>query len=282
MAEELNTALSAIRDVLVGLTEEGCEDDSNASVGYGLSLAAAAGAHLTVESCARRVTTESRWLRTLVAAENRRLAELARAAAERVASDAALGGVDCTVEARSLFGMDLMARLGWQARLHDLTILDATPLSQSLDRRLIEVALFQSGRPVIVVPPSHNAFRVQRLLVAWDGSAQAARAVREAMPLLRAAEQVDVVSVVREKELPTSATSSELAPHLARHGVKATAEDIPAAGDAAEALRARALAGQADIIVMGAFRHSRVREWFFGGVTRSLLESSPLPLFMTH
>jgi nucleotide-binding universal stress UspA family protein len=118
--------------------------------------------------------------------------------------------------------------------------------------------------------------------VAWDGSAQAARAANDALPFLRAADLVEVVSVVGEKDLPTSAAGAAFAPHLARHGVRVSAIDVPVVGEVAETLRGRAGEVGADMLVMGAYRHSRLQEWFLGGVTQSLLNRSPLPLFLAH
>ncbi|MFE1602326.1 universal stress protein [Methylobacterium sp. ID0610] len=286
MTRTTTSPLSTIRDVLVGLTEEGRGDEPPAAIGYGLTLAAEAGAHLTVQAASRRIVAVGAsipgLMRSLVAAENRRLDRLAHAVAERAAGDAAMAGVACTVEAPSLSQPALLARLAWRARLHDLTVLDAEPWAEDIDRDLIEAVLFSSGRPVIVVPPNRNTFRARRIMIAWDGSASAARAINDAMPLLRAADTVEVVSVVGEKELPSSALGAEIAPHLVRHGVNATVTELPMQASVADTLRLHVDLTRADVLVMGAFRHGRLREWLFGGVTQSLLGRSPVPLFLAH
>ncbi|POR42386.1 universal stress protein [Methylobacterium sp. V23] len=277
---------TGIRDVLVCLTEEGCGDEAGTALAYGLLLAAATGAHLTVQSAAKRVTVVAggAWgfVRDLVATENRRLRSLAQLVAESAAADAASAGVTCTTEAPYLAYSDLVARLTARARLADLTILDAETREVDLDRDLIDGILFRSGRPLLVVPPGCEAYSARRVLVAWDGSAQAARAANDALPFLRAAELVEIVSVIGEKDLSTSAAGAEFAPHLARHGVRVSAVAMSVIGDVAETLRSRAVEIGADMLVMGAYRHSRVQEWFLGGVTESLLNRSPLPLFMSH
>jgi nucleotide-binding universal stress UspA family protein len=148
---------------------------------------------------------------------------------------------------------------------------------------LIEALLINSGRPLIVVPEGREIFNSRRVVVAWDGSAKAARAVGDAMPFLRAAEAVEVVTVTGEKQLPDALEGADIARHLARHGVSVTVQSTPARdGDAAQALRDAAELFSADMLVMGGYVHSRLREMLFGGVTQSLLKASPVPLFMSY
>jgi nucleotide-binding universal stress UspA family protein len=220
----------------------------------------------------------------LVAAENRRLDALADALAERARGDAAFAGVACAVESPQLTYRDLLVAFRNQARVHDLSLLDAEKNTIDIDRDLIETVLFESGRPVLVVPAGRDAFVARRVIVAWDGSAMAARAVGDAMAFLRAADEVEVVSVLGEKDLSQSVQGAELAPHLARHGVNVSVKDLTVArnGGVAETLCDQAGLFRADMMVMGAFKHSRLREWVLGGVTQSLLKSTPVPLLMSH
>lgn len=279
-------ALTGIRDILVGLTEEGRGDETASALGIGLSLAGMAGAHLTVQSAARRLTMVggSGWgfVNDLVAQENRRLSARARAIAERAVTDATLEGVSCSIEASALAYPELVGRLTARARLADLTILGAEAREVDLDRDVIDGVLFGSGRPLLVVPPGGDTFSARRIVIAWDGSAQAARAANDALPFLRAAEAVEIVSVVGEKDLSTSVAGAEFAPHLARHGVNVSVTNVPVDGDAAETLRRQAGLLGAEMLVIGAYRHSRLKEWFLGGVTHALLTRSPVPLFLAH
>ena len=279
-------ALTGIRDILVGLTEEGRGDETASALGIGRSLAGMAGAHLTVQSAARRLTMVggSGWgfVNDLIAHENRRLSARARAIAERAVTDATLEGVSCSIEASALAYPELVGRLTARARLADLTILDAEAREVDLDRDVIDGVLFGSGRPLLVVPPGGDTFSARRIVIAWDGSAQAARAANDALPFLRAAEAVEIVSVVGEKELSTSVAGAEFAPHLARHGVNVSVTNVPVDGDAAETLRRQAGLLGAEMLVIGAYRHSRLKEWFLGGVTHALLTRSPVPLFLAH
>ena len=286
MSRKPPSPLAAIRDILVGTTVEGEGDDASSAIGYGLTLAKAAGAHLTVQSASWRLSGDDSWFGDFdyqgVTLIDRRLEALARSIADRSAGDAAQAGVVCTTEAPSLPYPDHVNRFAGRARLHDLTVLDIGPRTYDLDREMIEKALFQSGRPVIAVPRGHGAFTSRRVVVAWDGSAQAARAANDAMPFLRAAEAVELVSVAGTEELHASVPGAEFAPHLARHGVNVSVVDVPVVRDVAETIRNQARMFHADMLVTGAYGHSPLREFFFGGVTRSLLRSSPAPLFLSH
>lgn len=278
--------IPGIRDVLVGIAEEGRDDGHESALAYALALAGTAGAHLTVQSAARRLTVVAgaAWgvVQELVASENGRLRVLAQAAAGRAAADAAGLGITCTTEASALAYPDLIARLTARARLADLTVLEAGTREIDIERDLIDAALFGSGRPVVVVPPGCRTFGARRVVVAWDGGPQAARAANDALPFLRLAEAVEIVSVVGEKDLSASVAGAEFAPHLARHGVAVSVNDLPVVGDVAETLRTQAGLFRADMLVMGAYRRARFREWLLGGVTRSLLLRSPVPLFLAH
>lgn len=276
-----------IKNVLVGLTKEFGPEETSSALGYGLDLARSAGAHLTVQAASAKLVLTSGWITSvagsLVAVENRRLGNLAQAAAQAAQADAAAAGVICTTLAPQLSYLDLLASFTAQARLHDLTVLDAEPEALSVDRGLIETLLTQSGRPLLVVPPGRDAFKAERILVAWDGSAKAARAVADARPLLQASTAVEIVSVTGEKELPGEIAGADIAPTLVRHGIPVTVTTLSEPdGDVAEALRTHARRRGADMIVMGGFVHARLQQLVFGGVTQSLLASCPVPLFMAH
>jgi nucleotide-binding universal stress UspA family protein len=276
-----------IKSVLVALSKEFGPEENSSVLGYGLSLAQAAGAHLTVQAASQSIHLRnqdvSRTIGSLVGAANERLRQLASGAVETARSDAAAAGVAATFHTPHLSHPALLASFLGLARVHDLAIVDAEPEAIHPDRDLLQALLVNSGRPLIVVPVGWDTFRAQRVLIAWDGSSRASRAVHDALPFLRAAQAVMVVAVTGEKELPASADGSDIAPHLVRHGVPA--EVTPAAardGDVAQALRGEAERHGADMIVMGGYVHSRLRELVFGGVTQSLLKSSPVPLLMSY
>ncbi|KMO41726.1 universal stress protein UspA [Methylobacterium tarhaniae] len=276
-----------LRTILIALTERLGDETASSALAYGLSLAARAPARVTVQAVSVRLVVPHAWISRfvgmVVAAENRRLRDLAQAVAERARGDAAAAGILCTAQAEHLSDDRLRASFSAQARLHDLAVIDAEPRMLTGDRGLIETLLFESGRPLIVVPPGCETFAARRILVAWDGSAQAARALHDALPFLRQAERVEVVVVTGEKDLTHAVPGVEVAPGLAHRGVAVTVTDLPARdGDVAGALRRHATEAGADMIVMGAFVHSLLREAVLGGVTQEMLRACPVPLLMAH
>lgn len=278
--------LATIKSVLVGIAREELDEPSSA-LAYGLSLARQAGAHATIQASSLKVSVGSIFLSTvatsLVATHNRRLKQLAEDLAERARGDAQAAGVTCAVETAQLGYTELVEAFLAQARVHDLTVVDAEAMTVNAHRGLIESLLFQSGRPLLVVPPECDAFRSKRILIAWDASAQAARAVNDAMGILQSAEAVEVVAVGSEKQLAHMVPGAELAPHLARHGVNVSVRNLVVEPSGiAGTLRERSTLFEADLLVMGAFHHSLVREWVLGGVTQSLLKESKVPLFMSY
>jgi nucleotide-binding universal stress UspA family protein len=174
-------------------------------------------------------------------------------------------------------------RFAQLARVHDVTVLD-TAASSTQGREAIEDALFDSGRPVLVVPQHGGRATPRRIAIAWDGSARAARAVADALPFLRSADTVIAVTIAGEKDLSRMAPGADLATYLTRQGVPDCKLANLAAKRAVIAARLRLFASEEDVdmIVMGAFVHSRFREAVLGGVTRSLLDDTPVPLFMSH
>lgn len=278
--------LQNIKSVLIGMTEEGMDEPSSA-LAYGLSLAQKAGAHATIQAASMKVVLGTTFVSNvasgLVAAHNRRLRQLAAEVAQKAQGDAAAAGVAASVETPQLSYPELVDTFVAQARVHDIAVLDAAVATVNTDRGLIEDLLFESGRPVLVVPPGFDTFRHHRVLVGWDGSARAARAVSDAMDILRAAAAVEVLAIGSEKQLADEVPGAELAPHLVRHGVNATVKNLVADPDGiAATLREQAALIGADLIVTGAFSHSRLRELILGGVTRSLLEDCKVPLFMSY
>lgn len=140
------------------------------------------------------------------------------------------------------------------------------------------------GTPVMVLPtqPAAN-YEARRILLAWKSTAQAARAARDALPLLKRAQAVHLTEIVSESEAPRYGISVEsMAGFLRSHGITVSVHRIGAAGDAGEQLMQAAHDNACDLIVAGAYGHSRFREWALGGVTRSLLVASTLPCLLSH
>ena len=164
------------------------------------------------------------------------------------------------------------------ARTSDLIIAAQGDGSMLSDNRLdIESFLFDSGRPVLLVPYiAKEPHPIKRVLLAWNGSREAARAAFDALPFLKQAEFVEIFCV-NPPETPTQSpetAGAEIAATLARHGVNAVLSTHQTFGmDASAAIENRLAENSIDLLVMGAYGHSRWREMLFGGVTRTLLES---------
>jgi nucleotide-binding universal stress UspA family protein len=138
--------------------------------------------------------------------------------------------------------------------------------------------VMDAGRPVLFVPPSVNHLSAKRVVVAWKDTREARRAVWDSMPFLKRAAEVSVVAIDSE-----DAGARDVAAYLGCHGVLATVLTRPET-EIAAAVKIIHIAQQegADLIVCGAYGHSRAREWAFGGVTRDLLDGSPLCCLMAH
>jgi nucleotide-binding universal stress UspA family protein len=151
---------------------------------------------------------------------------------------------------------------------------------------LLEAALFTSGRPVLVVPFTGRFETLgKRVLIGWNAKREAARAVHDALPLLAGADSASVLVVNPQpgSDLHGEEPGADIAQHLARHGVKVTVERIVAPDlGADDALLNRAAESGADLIVIGGYGHSRLRELVLGGVTRGLLRHMTVPVLMSH
>jgi len=202
-------------------------------------------------------------------------AERARAAFDRIAAKA---GAAATW--RQETGPEPVVLAG-AARLSDLTVIGRP--DETSDSQLpasLEAALFDSGRPVLVVPPNPPAVVGARIAIAWNGSPKASRAVAASLPYLEKAQTITVLEVpAANKASPGEA----LAAYLGLHGLKATVESLDPQGKSiGKALLEHARGQGVDLLVMGAWGHSRIREMILGGVTREVLAQTTLPLLMAH
>ena len=144
----------------------------------------------------------------------------------------------------------------------------------------VDAAMFETGRPLVLIPAGVSSVIGNRVMIAWNGSTQAALAVTAALPLLHLAGQVDIVQI---GDIGKDAPASELALYLSLHGIKTETHAIDLGiRDIGGTLIDAAERFESDLIVMGAYGHSRFRERILGGATRGLLADSPWPLFMMH
>ncbi len=175
---------------------------------------------------------------------------------------------------------ELVANFG---RVSDLIVI-AQPLGEAERPSLmtLHAAIFETGKPVLLVPPSLPGQIGKTIIISWNGTAEAARAVEGALPLLRLAERVVVVSVETEKAR-SRVTGAELATHLSWHGVQAEVKGIsPSARTVGEAVVTECQQENADLLVMGAYTHSRLIQIILGGVTRHVIAETKIPVLMAH
>jgi len=174
------------------------------------------------------------------------------------------------------------AFLGSYGRVFDLVVL-GRPGREPENPRMapLEAALFESGKPVLIVPPTVPRVIARKVLIAWNGSVEQAHTNALAMPLLRLAEEVTVLAV--EGGMTPGPSVEQAAQHLRRNGVKAEALTVkPGTLSTGEAILDQAAALGCDLVVKGAFTQSRLRQMMFGGATRHILAKATLPVLMAH
>jgi len=172
------------------------------------------------------------------------------------------------------------------ARRFDLSIIMQSDDDKGIDNdNLIEATLFNSGRPLIVVPYiQQDGLELDRVVCCWDGSRAAARAINDALPLLIKAKAIELFIVENEKTANTHVIcGAEFGKHLARHGLKVEVETVPAPDiDVADTILSHVADCSANLLVMGGYGHSRLREFVLGGATRGILSAMTVPVFMSH
>lgn len=169
-----------------------------------------------------------------------------------------------------------------RARTRDLCL---APLGGPLDGQaeVATSAVFGSGRPVLVYRGGLPTAKLGLVVVAWDGSRCAARALADALPILARAAEVRVLTVINEKPAAVAGLAAEAVRHLKAHGVDAVAEEVDGKGASiGESLEAYLAKTLPDLLVMGAYGRSRLQEFILGGATEYMLHAPRVPLFLSH
>ncbi|MBW0004572.1 MAG: universal stress protein [Hyphomicrobiales bacterium] len=167
-------------------------------------------------------------------------------------------------------------------RVFDLIILEQISNERNpARRRIVMASVFRTGRPVLVVPciQAKTAF-IETTLIAWDGSMPAARALGDALPLLSRSAKVEIVQIETRSHGECDGTMVQS--HLARHGIHAELRRMPKSNDVGKTILMYAADIDADLLIMGAYGHSRMSEEMFGGTTRTIMEYMTLATFMSH
>jgi len=276
----------AFKDILVHVDDgKSCPARLELAVG----LAAAHGAHLT----GLHVRRPSQLPDFIMAEYGGEIATLqAKYIAEAAATakslfDQAVKGVEANVEWRDVTG-ELLDLVPLHARYADLAIIGQADLNGDdvPARRLVDHLVLDAGRPVLVVPcVGRYPTLGQKVLVAWNAGREATRAIGDAMPILETAARVSVLAINPlgglggHGELP----GADIALHLARHGVKAVCQAVRADDlEVGALLLSRAADEDADLLVMGAYGRSRLRELVLGGATRHVLDHMTVPVLLSH
>ena len=284
---EWSTAM-AIKDILLVLKSYP-EPTSNTAIDYAVSAASAIGSHIAAIACETRVEVPGSLISSslinvpaIIAEEGHK----SRINAENLlrtfeAAATRQGVLFESIQERALSGV-APALFTEYARLRDLAIV---PLGEDDDQSCLEAIIFGSGRPTLIVPEglASRQFQLNTAVVAWDFSRTAARAVADALPLLQMAKQVRIVTVSGEKSIDTKRSAEELAKNLARHGIQVILDRVTSKGEPiGDVLGAYVRSFDADMLVMGAYGHTRLREFILGGATQSLLAKPPLPILFSH
>jgi nucleotide-binding universal stress UspA family protein len=218
------------------------------------------------------------------AAETPQLRDLAALLGEKAQQfRAAVGSSSRRVEWRSVVGLqaDVVAR---EARAADLVIISNARASRDPFRALDPGSfILKAGRPVLVVPTGVTALPPRRVAVAWKDVREARRAVQDALPFLREAENVVIVEVSERGGDQASSRLRDVANYLARHGVATVTERVlPVDATAADSLLRFIADENISLVAAGGYGHSRLGEWAYGGVTRDLLAESPVCCLFSH
>lgn len=258
-----------------------------------IALAMRLGARIQVHIVSPVVYRPSHWalggsINAMAAGIERESAEIAARFVEDFEAAARLASIPVSITKDSLKGYEIGPFLAAEARLHDIVVGQLCEGDEHRDA--IETIIFQSGRPMLVFPsPSKGAAapaaptKFDVIAVAWDGSRLATRALNDALPLLKLAKRVDILSVVDDKDLSALPRANGICGHLERYGVAATSVDVQGGKrPIAEVLEQETQRLGADLLVMGAYGHARAREFWLGGATKGLLDSPPLPLMLSH
>lgn len=253
-----------------------------------LALANASRAHLSVVVAARKVTPPGASIggslvSGAIATANAGLREIADNAANAARDAARTSGVIHDISVHEGMLGDIANWAGERARLADVTVLDQTTGTLQIQEALFEQTLFTSGRPAIIATPTKISERVDRICVAWNGTAVAARALGDALALFPNVKKVDIVCIVSRKGPAGRVPGVDAAQHVARHGIESNVVDLPMSeSSVAATIDSYARTSGADLTVMGGFGHSRLREFMLGGVTRELSARTSVPLLLSH
>lgn len=278
----------SLKDILAIVLDAEADEPAIAMAQH---LASAQGAHLSAAFLTALPDEPLAYEPTVVAGVWAELLNRARAQAgeqrEKVEARLKASGLKYELRTVEALGRDLGRVAAVHARYSDLAVMARPRDEEGAGLRLdmIEGVLFHAGRPALVAPPDWNGALGKKIAIAWDASREATRALAEARPFLAGCTEAIVMTVdAKHKAFGHGEQPGlNIAAHLERRGVKVRVQNLESGDQSvSRALCTAAVAEGADLMVMGAYAHSRLREMVFGGATRDLLESAPVPLLMAH
>lgn len=254
-----------------------------------ISLAKASNAHLDVIVLGTLISPSYMTHEMGPAAEwvqhNREIMDSATACVGEIEQYLAKQGITARVAAECDYpGQldDIAARYSLCADIHVATRKSLT--THNCIKKAFNGTLFEAGCPFLQVPDEATDFDgMSRVAIAWNGRPEASRAIRDALPLLKNADRVNIISVDPNQRDLGDDPGSDLANYLSRYGIKVSVDVLASGGmSVSQKLLQRTKDIDADILVMGGYGHTKFREWLLGGATRETLEAAHLPVFMAH
>ena len=274
-----------IKDIVVNL---GLGENDPAGI-YAVSMGEKFGAHVLGVAFAYEPVVPGSVMGAIppefIEAQRSESDKRAKAATTRFEELAKRAGISYETRVLSASISGAADRLGRLARRFDIAVVGQPERDKAMPDEVVdEGVLFESGRPVVFVPfIQRDGIKLDRVMVCWDGGRASTRAIADSMPLLSKAKMVEIVIVASSQAKQGELPGVDLGQHLARHNLKVDVKRITSPDiDVPSTILSYASDCGADLIVMGGYGHSRLREFVLGGVTRSLLESMTVPVLMSH
>ena len=279
----------AIKDILLPLVGEPSAA-AIAAIDKCMAAAGNIGARVTAVAVEEDVSVRpkvmiSADLDNTAAAEAVRSASNAHGLLKAFGAAATRFGVRSEQRLERLAAADIPANFAISARLKDLSLVPVKP-DDSRSERIAEGLIFESGRPILMCPEEFAvelAVAFDDVVIAWDHTAPAARAVADALPMLQAAANVRIITATDNKTPAELESGAALVSHLAEHGIKAVFETVKIDGSSVgKVFQAFVTANALDLLVMGAYRHSRLNEIVWGGATKTVIGRPPCWVMMSR
>jgi nucleotide-binding universal stress UspA family protein len=258
------------------------------SFDYALDMAVNHHAHLTICIGVSMIIIPTDYpttsLTNIQFEEDERRLNLAREHAEELRLKATRAGVTASTDVFQDINPAIFDHFCEAAHVHDITIMCADNDASEFQWNAMQAVLIYSGGGILLVPSNwKQGAAMKHVIVAWNDSVQASRAVRNAISFLKSSTAIEILIVVDENHNKRDAYWGNIAAYLAAHFDKVSTNEIPELdGSIGKAINNHAKLSRADLVIMGGYGHSRFREWMLGGTTRDILLEASVPVLMSH